>query len=81
MCTFFANLYVLSTCGPHMVHMGSPYIFYIYMIKMVDWEKESSKNILLLKLNKLCNMLRCSTCCSTAPDFSGNFTIALGFSH
>ena len=33
MCTPFANLYVLSTKGPHMVYMGSPHIFYIYMIK------------------------------------------------
>ena len=33
MCSLFANLYVLSTWGPHMVYMGSPYIFYIYKIK------------------------------------------------
>ena len=33
MCTLFANLYVLSTWGLHMVYMGSPYIFYIYMIR------------------------------------------------
>ena len=33
MCTLFANLYVLSTWGPHMVYMGSPYMFYIYIIK------------------------------------------------
>ena len=33
MCTLFANLYMLSTWGPHVVYMGSPYIFYIYMIK------------------------------------------------
>ena len=33
MCTLFANLFMLSTWGPHMVYMGSPYIFYIYMIK------------------------------------------------
>ena len=32
MCTLFANLYVLLTRCPHMVYMGSPYIFYIYMI-------------------------------------------------
>ena len=32
MCTLFANLYVLLTRGPHMVYMGTPYIFYIYMI-------------------------------------------------
>ena len=25
MCTLFANLYVLSTWGPHMIYMGSPY--------------------------------------------------------
>ena len=33
MCTLFANLYVFSTWCPHMVYMGCPYIFYIYMIK------------------------------------------------
>ena len=33
MCTLFANLYVLLTWGPHMVYMGTPYIFYIYMIR------------------------------------------------
>ena len=33
MCTLFANLYVLLTCGPHMVSMGTPYIFDIYMIR------------------------------------------------
>ena len=33
MCTLFANHYVLLTWGPHMVYMGSPYTFYIYMIK------------------------------------------------
>ena len=33
MCTLFANLYMLSTWCPHMVYMGCPYIFYIYMIK------------------------------------------------
>ena len=32
LCTLFANLYVLLMRGPHMVYMGSPYIFYIYMI-------------------------------------------------
>ena len=31
--TFFANPYVLSTYGTHKVYMGSPCIFYIYMIK------------------------------------------------
>ena len=36
MCTIFANLYVLSTWGPHMVYMGSPDIFYVNMIKC-DW--------------------------------------------
>ena len=29
----FANLYVLLTWGPHMVYMGAPYIFDIYMIR------------------------------------------------
>ena len=33
MCTLFANLYVLLTWGPHMVYMGTPYIFDIYMIR------------------------------------------------
>ena len=33
MCTLSANLHVLSTWSPHMVRPGSPYIFYIYMIK------------------------------------------------
>ena len=33
MCTLFANLYVLLTRGPHMVYMGTPYIFDIYMIR------------------------------------------------
>ena len=33
MCTLFANLYVLLTWGPHMVCMGTPYIFDIYMIR------------------------------------------------
>ena len=33
MCTLFANLYVLVTWGPHMVYMGTPYIFDIYMIR------------------------------------------------
>ena len=32
MSTLFANLYVLLTWGPHMVYMGTPYIFDIYMI-------------------------------------------------
>ena len=36
MCTLFANLCVFSTWGPNMVYMGSPYIFYNYMIKC-DW--------------------------------------------
>ena len=31
--TLFANLYALSTWFPHLVYMGCPYIFYIYMIK------------------------------------------------
>ena len=31
--TLFANLYVLLTLGPHMVYMGTPYIFDIYMIR------------------------------------------------
>ena len=31
MSTLFANLYVLLTWGPHMVYMGTPYIFDIYM--------------------------------------------------
>ena len=33
MCTLFANLYVLLTWGPHMVYIGTPYIFDIYMIR------------------------------------------------
>ena len=33
MCTLFANLYVLLTWGPHMVYMGTPYMFDIYMIR------------------------------------------------
>ena len=33
MCTLFANLYVLLTWGPHMVYMGTPYIFDIYVIR------------------------------------------------
>ena len=33
MCTLFANLYVLLMWGPHMVYMGTPYIFDIYMIR------------------------------------------------
>ena len=33
MCTLFANLYVLLTWVPHMVYMGTPYIFHIYMIR------------------------------------------------
>ena len=33
MCTLFANLYVLLTWGSHMVYMGTPYIFDIYMIR------------------------------------------------
>ena len=33
MCTLFANLYVLLTWGPHMVYMGTPYIFDMYMIR------------------------------------------------
>ena len=33
MCTLFANLYVLLTWGPHMVYMGTKYIFDIYMIR------------------------------------------------
>ena len=33
MCTLFANLYVLLTWGPHMVYMGIPYVFDIYMIR------------------------------------------------
>ena len=33
MCAHFSNLYVLSTWGPHMVYMGPPYTFYIYMMK------------------------------------------------
>ena len=33
MCTLFANLYVLLTWDPHMVYMGTPYIFDIYMIR------------------------------------------------
>ena len=33
MCTLFANLNVLLTWGPHMVYMGTPYIFNIYMIR------------------------------------------------
>ena len=33
MCTLFENLYVLLTWGPHMVYMGTPYIFDIYMIR------------------------------------------------
>ena len=41
MCSRFANLYVLSTWGRHMVYMGSPYIFYIYMIKC-GWLGRSS---------------------------------------
>ena len=32
MWTLAANLYALLTCGPHMVYMGTPYIFDIYMI-------------------------------------------------
>ena len=31
MCTLFANLYVLSTWGPHMIYHGDPiYISYLY---------------------------------------------------
>ena len=41
MCTLFANLYVLLTCGPHKVYhgdpiwftMGTPYMFHIYVIR------------------------------------------------
>ena len=33
MCTLFANLYVLLTWGPHMVDMGTPYLFDIYVIR------------------------------------------------
>ena len=33
MCTLFANLYVLLTWAPHMVCMGTPYIFHIYVIR------------------------------------------------
>ena len=33
MCTLFANHYALLTWGPHMVYMGTPYIFDIYMIR------------------------------------------------
>ena len=33
MCTLFVNLYVLLTWGPHMVYMGTPYIFDIYIIR------------------------------------------------
>ena len=33
MCTLFTNLYVLLTWGPHMVYMGTPNIFDIYMIR------------------------------------------------
>ena len=33
MCTLFANLYMLSMLGPHMVYLGTPYIFNISMIK------------------------------------------------
>ena len=35
MCTIFANLYMLLTCGPIRFAMGTPYIFYIYMIKIM----------------------------------------------
>ena len=33
MCTLFPNLYMLLTWGAYMVSMGTPYIFYIDMIK------------------------------------------------
>ena len=33
MCTLFVNLYVLLMWGPHMVYMGTPYIFDIYLIR------------------------------------------------
>ena len=33
MCTLFVNLYVLLTWRPHLVYMGAPYIFHIYMIR------------------------------------------------
>ena len=33
MCILFANLYVLLTWGSHMIYLGTPYIFDIYMIR------------------------------------------------
>ena len=39
MCTLFANLYVLSMWGPHMVYMGSPYGLYavpVYILYLYD---------------------------------------------
>ena len=44
MCTLFANVYVLLTWGPHMVYMGTPYLFDIYMIRCgwLGWYLPSS---------------------------------------
>ena len=69
MCTLFANLYVLLTWGPHMVYMGTPYIFYIYMIRC-GW----------LGQNKTCELKPagiCVTCITSViedlPQLSSTF--------
>ena len=37
MCTLFPNLYVLSTWGPHMVYMGSPHTYILYLMIKYGW--------------------------------------------
>ena len=61
MCTLFANLYVLLTWAAHMVYMGTPYIFHIYMIRR-GWlgcfvESEICKVKLLRHPDVIFNML------------------------
>ena len=53
MCTLFANLYVLLTRGSHMVYMGTPFLFYIYMITC-GWL--GCHDFLLSFLHSYCNV-------------------------
>ena len=36
-CTFCKSIYVINEGSPYGLPCGTPYIFYIYMIKCVGW--------------------------------------------
>ena len=57
MCTLFANLYVLLTWGPHMVYMGTAYIFDIYVIRC-GWLGSYVPNAVMV-FSQLCRDYHC----------------------